>query len=78
MKMYIKKRGLRVFILISIILIIISIVSTIISWNHFNIEVEVPIYNESVPVGGGQVNFGIIPANESGILNSTSLTNENG
>jgi len=73
-----KNKRLLVFVFISMALIGFSVVITILSWNYFNAEVEVPVYNGSVPVGGGKVNFGIIPANKSGILNSTDLINENG
>jgi len=73
-----KRKELLVFISISMALMVFSVVVTILSWNFFNASVEVPVYNESAPVGGGKVNFGIIPANKSGILNSTDLINENG
>ena len=77
MKMDIRKKELRVFILISIILIIISVVSTIISWNFFYVEVEVPVYNENSSQGG-IVSFGILPKNESEILNSTDTFDKKG
>lgn len=78
MKMNIKKKELRVFILISIILIIISVVSTIISWNFFYAEVEVPIYSNEESMQGGKVGFGILPKNESAILNSTDTFDKKG
>jgi len=74
----IRKKELRVFILISIILIIISVVSTIISWNFFHSETEVPVYDAEESIQGGKIEFGIILANKSEILNSPNLINENG
>ena len=76
--MDIRKKELRFFILISIILIIISVVSTIISWNFFHAEVEVPIYSNEESRQGGKVGFGILPKNESIILNSTESFDEKG
>ena len=77
MKMNIKKE-LRVFILISIILIIISVVSTIISWNYFHSEIEVPVYSNEESIQGGKVGFGILPKNESMSLNSSDTFDKKG
>jgi len=78
MKMDIRKEELRVFILISIILIIISVVSTIISWNFFHSEIEVPVYSNEESKQRGDVGFGILPKNESVILNSTETFDKGG
>ena len=78
MKMDIRKKELRIFILISIILIIISVVSTIISWNLFHSEIEVPVYSNEESRQGGKVGFEILPKIKSVILNSTDTFDKKG